>query len=215
MWFMIKSMSLRAMIGAAFLCGGFAFNVVGQTRPPVTIAPPSPPMRDAMPPSSEIERPSRTAAEVAAAPVAQKPRAMAHGVICGNPKVLCRTGEIIFHPYDLPFRAPRSAVIYDTELFYAVILKSLAAGDDNCDIFISEEERLAAQALFPDRKVFASRCTDPENLFYTNTKPNYRIMAVYAGKTLAEANRALAAVKASGRFAGANLRRMRTGFNGT
>ncbi|HEY3104388.1 MAG TPA: hypothetical protein VGJ69_12420 [Pyrinomonadaceae bacterium] len=146
---------------------------------------------------------------------AQKPRAKAHFVICGNPKVACHTGDFVFQPYDLPFFSPKKAVIYDTELFYAVILKSKPAPDDNCDIFFSEDNRLEAQALFPDKKVFASRCTDPENLFYTNTKPNYRIMAVYAGKTLAEANRTLAAVKATGKFPGANIRQMRTGFNGT
>ena len=39
-------------------------------------------------------------------------------------------------------------------------------------------------------------------------------MAVYAGKAPAEANRMLAAVKATGKFPGANIRRMRTGFNG-
>ena len=74
---------------------------------------------------------------------------------------------------------------------------------------------MAAQALFPDHKVFSSRCADVENLFYTNTDPKFRIMAVYGGATLAEANRVLAAAKATGKFPGAYLRRMRTGFNGT
>lgn len=141
-------------------------------------------------------------------------RNRARGTVCGNPQVPCRT-EVTFQSYDLPFRVPRNAVIWDTELFYAVILKSKRAPNDNCDIFFSESERLSIQALFPDRKVFASRCTDPESLFYTSTKPDHRIMAVYAGKTLAEANRILADVKATGKFPGANLRRMRTGFNGT
>ncbi len=40
-------------------------------------------------------------------------------------------------------------------------------------------------------------------------------MAVYAGPTLAEANRVLAAVKATGKFSGAYVKRMRAGFNGT
>ena len=56
---------------------------------------------------------------------------------------------------------------------------------------------------------------DVENLFYTNVNPKFRIMAVYGGTTLAEAKRVLAAVKATGKFPGAYLRRMRTGFNGT
>jgi endonuclease V-like protein UPF0215 family len=52
-------------------------------------------------------------------------------------------------------------------------------------------------------------------LFYTNVDPKFRIMAVYGGATLAEAKRVLEAVKATGKFPGAYMRRMRTGFNGT
>jgi hypothetical protein len=40
-------------------------------------------------------------------------------------------------------------------------------------------------------------------------------MAVYAGKTRAEAERMLAAVRATGKYPTANLRRMQAGFNGT
>jgi hypothetical protein len=134
--------------------------------------------------------------------------------ICGNPRVSCKT-SVTFQPHDLPVRVPANAVILDTELFYAVILKSMPAGDDSCAVFISETDRLAAQALFPDRKVFSSRCAEPGELFYTNVNEKQRMMAVYAGANLAEAKRVLAAVKATGKFPGANLRRMRTGFNGT
>lgn len=134
--------------------------------------------------------------------------------ICGNPTVRCNT-SITFEPFDLPFRVPKNAVIFDTELFYAVILKSVAASDDDCNTFVSEPERIAAQALFPDRKVFTSRCYEPGNLFYSNISDKHRIMAVYAGTTLAESKRALEAVKATGKFPGAYVRRMRTGFNGT
>ncbi len=136
--------------------------------------------------------------------------------VCGNPLVNCGLDpNSSFEPFDLPFRVPRGAVIFDTELFYAVILKSVAVGDSDCDTFVPESERLPAQALFPDHKVFTDRCTEPGNLFYTNVAENHRIMAVYAGATLAEAKRFLAAVKATGKFPGANLRRMRTGENGT
>lgn len=134
--------------------------------------------------------------------------------VCGNPNVACRS-EATFEPHDLPFRVPRNAVIWETELFYAVILKSMNAADDNCDAHIPEAERLAAQTLFPDRKVFASRCVEPGTLYYTNTRPNSRLMALYAGSTLAEANRVLAAVKATGKYSAANIRRLRAGFNGT
>ena len=137
-----------------------------------------------------------------------------HASICGNPQVTCKT-TTTFQPNDLPFRVPENSVIFDTELFYAVILKSVGATDDDCNTFVPETDRLAAQALFPDHKVFSSRCADVENLFYTNVDPKFRIMAVYGGATLAEANRVLAAAKATGKFPGAYLRRMRTGFNGT
>jgi hypothetical protein len=117
-------------------------------------------------------------------PAGKRPR----GSVCGNPKLTCRTSAT-FQPNDLPFRVPENSVIWDTELFYAVILKSLTSTEENCD--------------------------DIENLFYTNVDPRFRIMAVYAGSTLAEANRVLASVKSTGKFPGAYLRRMRTGFNGT
>jgi hypothetical protein len=143
-----------------------------------------------------------------------KVRRASAAAICGNPKVTCKT-SVTFQPHDLPFRVPANAVIIDTELFYVVILKSMPASNDSCDVFIPETERLAAQALFPDRKVFTSRCVEPGELFYTNVSENQRMMAVYAGATLAEARRVLNAVKATGKFPGANLRRIRTGFNGT
>lgn len=145
---------------------------------------------------------------------AQRRRPTRHASICGDPQVACKT-SVTFQPYQLPFRVPASAMIFDTELFYAVILKSVRVANDDCNVFVSESDRLRAQALFPDRKVFASRCYEPGDSFYTNVNDNYRIMAVYVGKTLAEANRVLAAVKATGKFPGANVRRMRTGFNGT
>ncbi len=142
------------------------------------------------------------------------PRRAKASAICGNPQVRCNT-SIQFEPYDLPFRVPKNSVIFDTELFYVVILKSVAAGDNDCDTFVPETERLATQALFPNFKVFTSRCAEAPYLFYTNINDKQRIMAVYAGTSLAESQRVLAAVKATGKFPGANLRRMRTGFNGT
>lgn len=141
------------------------------------------------------------------------------GAICGNPQLTCKT-SIAFEPNDLPFRVPERSVIVDTDLFYAIILKSVRSKEEDCEVFIPETDRLAAQALFPDHKVFTSRCADPGMpgsgmLFYTNVNPNSKIMAVYGGSTPVEAKRMLEAVKATGKFPGANLRRMRTGFNGT
>ncbi len=137
-----------------------------------------------------------------------------HFQVCGNPNLPCKSYRP-FEPFELQFRLPENAVIWDTELFYAVVLKSVNSPDESCDIFISESERTAAQALFPDHKVFASRCFEPGGISYTNTSARARFMAVYAGTTLADANRMLAAVKATGKFPGANIRRMRATVNGT
>jgi hypothetical protein len=154
---------------------------------------------------------------------AQSHRPIKHGgQICGNPKVSCKTSAT-FQANDLPFQVGKDMVIVDTVPFYAIILKSAAVKDDNCDVFIPESDRVAAQELFPNNKVFSSRCIDPENLFYEEVgtrKPRilsetHRIMAVYAGRTLAEAKELLEAVKATGKYPGANIRRLRTGFNGT
>jgi hypothetical protein len=134
--------------------------------------------------------------------------------VCGNPTLPCKT-SVTFQPYDLPFRVPKDAVIFDTELFYAIVLKSVGKNEDDCEVFVPESERLEAQSLFPQQKVFTSRCADVETLFYSNVSPQHRFMAVYAGATLAEAKRVLAAVKATEKFSGVRIRRMRTGFNGT
>jgi hypothetical protein len=134
--------------------------------------------------------------------------------ICGNPKEPCRT-TFQFKPYDLPFRVSEKAIIYDTEPFYAIILKSVRVVDNNCSAFVPEAERLKAQALFPDHKVFTSRCPEPAEVYYTNVSPDQNFMAVYAGRTRAEATRRLAAVKATGQYPGANIRRLRAGINGT
>ena len=72
-----------------------------------------------------------------------------------------------------------------------------------------------AQALFPRNKVFASRCFEPGDLFYTGVAEDSQFVAVYAGRTRAEGQAMLARVKATGRYPGANLRRLRAGFNGT
>ncbi|MCA1591926.1 MAG: hypothetical protein LC754_04595 [Acidobacteria bacterium] len=106
-------------------------------------------------------------------------------------------------------------MLYDTEPFYAIILKSVRNTQDDCAIFVPEPERIEAQKLFPHHKVFASRCHDAEELYYTNVAPDQQFMAVFAGHTRAEAVRMLAQVKATGKFPGASLRRMSSGFNGT
>ena len=147
---------------------------------------------------------------------AQRPRAPRLAAVCGDPTVRCQT-SVEFQPYQLPFRIPPDAVIWESEHFYAVILKSVRdeSRSGNCDLFIPEPEREAAQALFPRHKVFASRCMEPGDLFYEGVAQDARFMAVYGGRTRAEGQAMLEKVKATGQFPGANLRRLRTGFNGT
>jgi hypothetical protein len=145
---------------------------------------------------------------------AQRRKPAKHLSVCGNPNVTCPS-DIKFEPYDLPFHFPANAVIYDTELFYAVMLRSVPSPQDSCDNFIPEPERLAAQILFTNNKVFTSRCAEPGQVSYSNTSPRAQFMAVYAGLTLAEANRMLATVQATNKFPGASIRRMRAVINGT
>jgi hypothetical protein len=150
----------------------------------------------------------------AAAQGGRRPQRLA--AVCPDPTVRCPT-SIEFQPHQLPFRVPRDGAIWETQQFYAVILKSVrdeSRGGD-CNIFVPEPERVEAQALFPRNKVFASRCFEPGDLFYTGVAEDTQFMAVYAGRTRAEGQAVLAKVKATGKYPGANLRRMRTGFNGT
>lgn len=138
-----------------------------------------------------------------------------YGRICPDPDAPCPS-EMTFEPNDLRFRLPKNAVIFDSEEFYAVILKTVSApSDEDCETFVPEEERTQAQKLFPHRKVFTSRCQQPVSVYYTNLAPRARVMAVYGGATRAEAARTLGEVRATGKFPGAFLRRMRIGLNGT
>ena len=136
------------------------------------------------------------------------------GKVCGDPTVPCKTTGT-FDANDLAFKIPANAVIWESEEFYAIILTSVASPDDNCETFVPEADRLEAQGLFPKMKVFTSRCTMGGSLFYSNVAPGQQFMGVFAGLTKAEADRALATVKGSGKYPGANIRKMHVGFNGT
>lgn len=138
------------------------------------------------------------------------------GKICGDPNVKC-VGSAGFQPWELTFTLPKNAVIYESELFYSVILKSVKVKDqsENCDQIIKESDRTATQELFPKNKVFAMNCFEAGSISYTNVADNTGFMGVYAGKTLAQANAFLKAVKATGKFRGATVRRMRAQINGT
>jgi hypothetical protein len=114
-----------------------------------------------------------------------------------------------FKPHQLPFETPQDGVARDefrSAPFFAVILKTV----ERCSV--KEKERAEIQAQFPAQKVFAplTSCDeDPEDtIFYTNVNPKVGFIAVYAGDTEEQAQQFLAVVKQSGRFPGANLRRM-------
>jgi len=122
-----------------------------------------------------------------------------------DPKKVCQG----FKPHELCFETPRdelARVEYLSEPFYAVILKTT----EPC--VVTEKERLQAQALFPRSKVFSMRfqCDEKieENITYTNVDVKFGFLAVHAGATQEEARKRLAEVNATGRFPGANIRKM-------
>lgn len=133
-------------------------------------------------------------------------RVLTHGEVCPDPAKPCLDVEK-FRDHELSFRLDRK-FNFDrgqdrSAPFYALILKS----GELCKI--PEAERVAIQAGFPSRKVFLHRyfCEDfADKVTYSNVNRKAGFIAVYAGKTEAEAKQFLAEVK--GRFADANLRRM-------
>ena len=130
--------------------------------------------------------------------------------VCSRPAAQCQS-SYSFASYQLPFTIKEKLVFgksYKSQPFYAIVLKSVkAAADPDCS-FISEADRLEAQAIWPDRKVFASRNFCPEELVvYENVDPNVNFLAVYAGTTLNEARRVLNQVKANGRYPQAYIKR--------
>lgn len=139
------------------------------------------------------------------------------GSVCGDPTAKCRTASN-FQPYELPFdHGGPNAIIAESKPFYAIILKSVKLPQDQtgCDDKFPEAERLEAQSLFAKNKVFAKRCDEPAQNYYTNVANNTTFLAVYAGQTLAQAKAFLKKVEATGKFSGATIRRMRAGINGT
>ena len=114
-----------------------------------------------------------------------------------------------FKPHELCFDTPKDEIAraeYLSESFYAIILKTA----EPCSI--SETERLETQRAFPGAKVFSMRfqCDDgiDENISYTNVNDKFGFLAVYAGRTMKDAKATLEAVKATGKFQDANIRKM-------
>jgi hypothetical protein len=139
------------------------------------------------------------------------------GSVCGDPTAKCRLASD-FQPFELAFdHGGPNSIIAESKPFYAVILRSVKLPEDQsgCDNKFPEAERLEAQALFPKNKVFAKRCDEPAQNFYTNVADNTTFLGVYAGLTLTQANAFLKKVEATGKFPGAVIRRMKVGINGT
>lgn len=137
------------------------------------------------------------------------------GKVCGDPNAPCSFRKK-FQPNDLPFDTGRSFVIANSEYFYAVVLESEKLKvDGRCDEAFPEKRRLEVQALFPDNKVFAVRCPEPGNNYYTNVSQDASFLAVFAGTTLAEAKAFKKKIDATGKFRNVSLRRMQAGINGT
>ena len=113
-----------------------------------------------------------------------------------------------FKPHQLSFETPQDGVARDefrSAPFYAVILKTA----EPCSL--KQAELSEIQKLFPANKVFAPMfgCDDDEDtISYTNVNRKVHFIAVYAGETAEQAQSFLATVKQTGKFPGANLRRM-------
>lgn len=127
------------------------------------------------------------------------------GRVLPDPAAACEGAK----PHELCFEKPKDGIAraeYLSEPFYAIILKA----GERCSI--AEAERVRVQALFPRSKVFSTRfyCGEDieENIAYTNVDEKYAFLAVYAGATYLEAKKQLLAVKATGQFQGANIRKM-------
>lgn len=141
----------------------------------------------------------------------------AGGMVCGVPNSNCGiSSESLknFQPNELPFDilATKGPICESVE-FYAVILKSQVVSEINCNGTYSEVERLEAQRLFPENKVFSSnRCSA---YYFTNVAPSTELLAVWAGPTREAGASILRLVQATGKYPGANLRKMRVVANGT
>lgn len=131
------------------------------------------------------------------------------GRVCPDPRRPCPG----FKAHDLSFVLSRDGLARAEQRsaeYFAVVLRSAR----HCAI--GERARLEAQRLFPGRKVFSQRfeCDDDveNNVHYSPVDPQIGFLAVYAGSNRREADATLAAVRRTGRFPGAYLRRLRVVF---
>lgn len=125
--------------------------------------------------------------------------------ICPNPQKPCHHREKKFDVWELSFQLPakiKPNVTYKSAAFYAVIVKKYNGGCEEFDFNSKiEPERRRVQKLFPTRKVFADySCPNMDAVGYDfagKTDKNGEsvsymdYIAVYAGKSLTEANNLL------------------------
>ena len=146
-------------------------------------------------------------------------KASKQGKICGNPNIKCKTDKTLFEPNEIPFETSRNFVIFESQTFYAIILKSkkvsdIFADNNGCRNISSEEERLNVQKLFPNNKVFTQNC-GYNNFYYSGLQDSTVFMAVYGGRTLTEAQTFLKTVKQKKEFESTYIKKMKAQFNGT
>jgi hypothetical protein len=140
------------------------------------------------------------------------------GEVCPDPIKSCPATAYEFQANELPYHLPAQLTwqtAHYSAPFYAVILRSVKAvemqnaesGDEVCKGFVEEAERLAIQAKFPAHKVFTSRNGCAPMVSYHGVNSHYNFIAVYAGKTKAEAASIVEQAKQAG-FKDASLRKM-------
>ena len=146
----------------------------------------------------------------------QKKAKVRYGKICGDPTINCKGGDN-FQAWDLPFDTGKNFVIYESEPFYGIVLKSVKLKDfgDCQKPSFNESERAKIQADFEHNKVFMLNCFESGSNYYTGVSDKMAFVGVYAGRTLAEANKFLATVQALIKYPGIKVRKMRIGVNGT
>ena len=138
------------------------------------------------------------------------------GKVCGDPAAACK-GRENFQAFDLPFDTGKDFVIANSEFFYGIVLRSKKMKDwGDCEHpMFGEMERLEIQDMFSHNKVFTQNCFETGNNYYTGVADQTALIAVYAGRTLAQANAFLRTVQATKKFPGIRVRRMQIGINGT
>jgi hypothetical protein len=145
--------------------------------------------------------------------------------VCPDPKAPCRSPMREFATFELPFRLParlKAGKPYNSVPFYAIIVKTYKDEECDADGYTTsiERERLRIQKLYPTRKVFGLyNCPDMDALEYSfpgkmdATGERALIetfIAVYAGKTPAEADEFLTSVQSV--FPQALLKRMTASY---